>query len=126
MSVEMTAWPAAREVRPVSATLYTPWTSLTLPYSQIICVYFLIVLSHLTALTAFRVRSVGTYKNLLRISFARQLIIFTLVDSWLFAFASATLLFGVGSSYDTAACDVGIWLCIVRPPAAPTDTVRLH
>lgn len=79
---------------------------------QAICGYFMLVLSLLSALLAVRLYSVASIRGFIRLRLARQLIVFTLVDSWLFCWASAVILFGVGSSLNHTACEIGIWWCI--------------
>ena len=118
MDVSVTAWPAKRlvqGVRILSVRCYYCSTLLTdfLFVFQLICAYFLLILTHLSALCSIRLAHIGSFKAFGRLGFARKVIVLTLVDSWLFAYASALLLFGVGSSLDWAACEVGIWWCIV-------------
>lgn len=72
----------------------------------------MIVLSFLSALLAVRLYSVGSFRGFVRLRLARQLIVFTLLDSWLFCWASAVILFGVGSALNHTACEIGIWWCI--------------
>ena len=81
---------------------------------QGICGYFMMVLTFLSALLAVRLYSVGSFRGFLKLRLARQLIVFTLIDSWLFCWASAVILFGVGSSLNHTACEIGIWWCIAR------------
>lgn len=73
------------------------------------------MLTHITVLCALRIAGIGSWRNFCKSSLARKLILFTLIDSWLFAYASAVLLFGVGSSLnDVSRADHGLEMRLWR------------
>lgn len=79
--------------------------------AQLLCAYFLLVLALLSALNVIRLLGVGVnWERWTTISMARKLVVFTLLDSWLFCYCSAVLLFGVDAGLDQIACEVGVWL----------------
>lgn len=80
---------------------------------QLICAYFLVCLTVLTILCTLRIASLESWRKFKRVSLARKLILLTLLDSWLFTFASALVLFGIGSALSQATCELGIWSCIL-------------
>lgn len=79
---------------------------------QGVCVVFLLVIALLSALLMQRVSKMGSWSGLRRAGYTRLLVVALLFDSWLFAFASAVVLFGVDSGLNDIACAVGIWWCI--------------
>ncbi|GAA5964778.1 hypothetical protein JCM3765_002553 [Sporobolomyces pararoseus] len=96
MSSEHTAhdvWPPGQEhLRPIVATGY------------------LISVAVLSALLSRRWIS---WSQMKRLPVAKLLVIAVLGDSLLFTFASAILILGIGTSFSSAACKLGIWWCII-------------
>ncbi|GAA5975881.1 hypothetical protein JCM5350_000766 [Sporobolomyces pararoseus] len=96
MSNEHTAhdvWPPGQEhLRPIVATGY------------------LISVAVLSALLSRRWIS---WTQMKRLPVAKLLVITVLGDSLLFTFASAILILGIGTSFSSAACKLGIWWCII-------------
>ncbi|BGP37518.1 hypothetical protein JCM10449v2_001424 [Rhodotorula kratochvilovae] len=86
-------WPKGQEyLRPIVATLY------------------LLVVALLTVLLT---RRWGSWSYLRRLPLIQVLVIVLLAASLAFVFISAVIVLGVGSSYSEAACNGGIWLCIL-------------
>ncbi|GAA6059162.1 hypothetical protein JCM10212_005507 [Sporobolomyces blumeae] len=86
-------WPANEQhLRPIVTTLY------------LACVAIL------SALLAKRWLGWTTIK---RLPVAKLLVLAVLADSFLFIFASAVIVLGVGTSFSPIACKLGIWWCII-------------
>lgn len=128
MVLENTAWPRP-EVRPVSTQTSQAWwiidrTSLCtgkhishMSALQIMCAYYLAMLSVLSVLCAMRLKGFGNpFRAPSKVSVAQWCIVLILVDSWLFCFSTATALFGVGIGLNATMCEVS------RAPYACTRT----
>ncbi|GAA5854010.1 hypothetical protein JCM9279_003761 [Rhodotorula babjevae] len=86
-------WPEGQDyLRPIVATLY------------------LFVVGLLSILLS---RRWGSWHYMRRLPLIQILVIVLLAASLAFIFISAILVLGVGSSYSEAACDGGIWLCVL-------------
>ncbi|KAI5480989.1 hypothetical protein MNV49_006175 [Pseudohyphozyma bogoriensis] len=70
-------------------------------------------LSACCLMTYFVTNRAGGDVSLKSLSLAKLLVIALLVDSFLFVFTSAIIIFGVGTSYTDISCQVGIWWCIM-------------
>jgi hypothetical protein len=88
-----TVWPADQpEWRPIVATLYLVTTSV------------------MSVMVSKRWLSWSAIKSA---PFVKLMVLTTLGASFLFLFASAILVLGVGTSVSQIACEVGIWWCIL-------------
>ncbi|GAA5914178.1 hypothetical protein JCM8208_003930 [Rhodotorula glutinis] len=86
-------WPEGQDyLRPIVATLY------------------LIVVGLLSILLS---RRWGSWNYMKRLPLIQVLVVVLLAASLAFIFISAILVLGVGSSYSEAACNGGIWLCVL-------------
>ncbi|BGP13416.1 hypothetical protein JCM10213_008577 [Rhodosporidiobolus nylandii] len=75
----------------------------------LVCTGYLLVVALMSILFT---RRLGT-SQLRRLPFMQLLVISLLGGSLLFVFISAIMILGVGSSFSDAACNTGIWLCIL-------------
>lgn len=55
----------------------------------------------------------GVQCSLRRASWARLCVLIVFIDSYLFLFTTGVLILGIGMATSTAACSLGIYLCIV-------------
>lgn len=93
---ESAVWPQDQlAVRPVIAVAYLT----LLPCMAVFCV----------------LRTPNSFEKLRNLSVVRILILATMVDSFIFVWGSAVLLFGVGSSFSNAACSVSRRSVEMRP-----------
>ena len=82
----------------------------------LLCVYFAVINIVVGNCLARRLGTLfpNPFRKLRTLSIARAAILALLVDSWLLAFASTVLIFGVELSSSQQACGLAVWLCIVR------------
>ncbi|GAA5894564.1 uncharacterized protein JCM6883_002137 [Sporobolomyces salmoneus] len=93
MSAHSDVWPAGQpHLKPIITTCY---------------------LLSVAVLSALLSRRLISFKQMKRLPIAKLLVIAVLGDSLLFVFASAVLILGVGTSFSSAACSLGIWWCII-------------
>lgn len=86
----------------------------SMSYDTIIsAVVHLLGVSVVSHLISRRVLIDGVQCSLRRASWARLCVLMVFVDSYLFLFTTGVLILGIGMATSTAACSLGIYLCIV-------------
>lgn len=76
-------------------------------------VVHLVGVSIVSHLISRRVLIDGAQCSLKRASWARLCVLIVFIDSYLFLFTTGVLILGIGMATSTAACSLGIYLCIV-------------
>ena len=91
-------------------TVQTVWPEGQSYLPPLIVAAYLIIIPTLAILASKR--APASFRSFRELPFVKQIVFIIMVDSVLFTQVSAVIPLGVGSSYNEAACAVGIWLCL--------------
>ncbi|KAK4049734.1 hypothetical protein OIO90_005315 [Microbotryomycetes sp. JL221] len=93
-----------------NSTVRTIWPSEQPYLAPLVATAYLTFIPLLAILVAKRwPRQWRSFRDM---SIVKMLVLLTLIDSFIFLWASAIIVLGVGTSYSEVACAVGIWWCI--------------
>lgn len=93
------------------AVIVTTWRNDQPWLRPLLCAYFLTIVCIFTCFVTVRLSAVG-FKRIRRLSFARLLLLFVLVDSYLFGFCTTLMLFGVNPASSPRSCSATMWICV--------------